>query len=154
MPLGRLALTAALSLLAGLAVACGSDGGGDSTLRPGSSVTPGICSRPLAKFTEQPITKERLDSAIVRMREVESAAAAGAGQAANAAFAGDTHAVTHDIDEPLRDADPALAEELCAAVIVIEQQLGGNPNLPVLSQQAGVAAGLLEEAGPALGVSD
>jgi hypothetical protein len=135
-----------------LAVACGSDG--DRGESRGALITQGVCSRPVPALTDEPVTRERLEAAIEKMRELETAAAAGGAQAANAAFAGDTHAVTHDIDPPLRAADPALAEELCAAVVVIEQQLGGNPDLQVLAREAGKAARSLEESGTVLGVLD
>jgi hypothetical protein len=100
------------------------------------------------------VTRARLEAAIAKMREVETAAEAGGVQAANAAFAGDTHDITHDIDPPLREADELLAQDLCASIVAIEQELGREPDLELLATRADIAAGLLEDSGRALGVLD
>jgi hypothetical protein len=146
---------AAILLTIGLAVACGSDGAQNDGDTPARTRDPnGICVRPIAALTAEPVTAERLEAAITRMREVQSAAEAGGAQAANAAFVGDTHDITHDIDPPLRAVDPLLAQELCASILVIEQQLGTEPDLAVVAAEGEVAAGLLQDSGRALGLLD
>jgi hypothetical protein len=140
---------AAATLLA----ACGSGDSNDEALisTPDNSA---VCSRPVQALTNQPVTRERLDAAIGKMREVQTAAENDGAQAANAAFGGDTHAITHDIDPPLRAADPQLAQDLCAAIVVVEQQLGATPDLRIVGQQASIAADLLQQSGEVLGVYD
>jgi hypothetical protein len=88
------------------------------------------------------------------MNEVRRAADSGDAAAARAAFAGDTHDVTHDIDEPLRAADPLLARNLCQSVLTMEEQLARTPDLQAVAAEAGVAAELLRESGRVLGLID
>ena len=88
------------------------------------------------------------------MGDVKAAAETGDQAAASAAFAGDTHTVTHDIDPPLRAQDPLLAQDLCASIVLIEQEFSGNGNLEAVAVSAEVAAGLLEESGRVLGLFD
>jgi hypothetical protein len=88
------------------------------------------------------------------MDEVRQAADSGDAAAAGSAFAGDTHNVTHDIDQPLRAADPLLAHDLCESILSIEEQFGRTPDLQALAAEAGVAAELLQESGRILGLSD
>lgn len=85
---------------------------------------------------------------------MKAAAAAGDQAAAEAAFVGDAHTVTHDIDPPLRAEDPQLAEDLCASIVIIEQEFGGGSDLGAVVASAEVAAGLLEESGRLLGLFD
>ena len=154
--MGRFGCLIAFCLTIALAVACGS---GDEQTGGGRTAAPtqdnsALCARPVPALTAEPVTRERLQAAIDKMREVSSAAEAGGTQAANAAFSGDTHTITHDIDPPLRAADQQLAQDLCAAIVVLEQQFGANPDLVVVADQSAVAAGLLEESGRELGVFD
>ena len=151
------AFLAALLLAICDTAACGSD---DS--EPGATVTPagsttditGICSGPIPALTAEPVTEERLLAAIDKMGDVKAAAEAGDQAAANAAFAGDTHTITHDIDPPLRAEDPQLAQDLCASIVLIEQEIGAGRDLGAVAASAGVAAGLLEESGRLLGFFD
>jgi hypothetical protein len=138
--------------IAALLTACGS--GDDAPTPVPTTDNRALCSRPIPALTQQPVTRERLEAAIVKMREVQTAAENGGDQAANAAFAGDTHAITHDIDPPLRAADAELAQELCAAIVVIEQQLGMTPDLRLVGEQAALSADLLQRSGDVLGVFD
>ena len=85
------------------------------------------------------------------MNELQLAADSGDEAAARAAFAGDTHNVTHDIDEPLRAADPELAQDLCQRVLAIEEQFARTPDLQAVAAEAGASAELLRESGRALG---
>lgn len=88
------------------------------------------------------------------MGEVQRAAEAGDGASARAAFAGDTHAVTHDIDRPLRAADPLLARDLCESIVVVEQELNGAGDLQAIAAEAVISAQLLADSGRAMGLTD
>jgi len=151
------AFLTALLLAICFTAACGSD---DS--EPGPTVTPagpttgitGICSAAIPALTAEPVTEERLLAAIDKMGELKAAAEAGDQAAANAAFAGDAHTVTHDIDPPLRAEDPQLAQDLCASIVVIEQEFGAGRDLGAVAASSETAAGLLEESGRVLGLFD
>ena len=88
------------------------------------------------------------------MGEVGQAADSGNAAAAGSAFTGDTHNVTHDIDEPLRAVDPLLAHDLCESILSIEEQFGRTPDLQEIAAEAGVAPELLRESGRVLGLID
>jgi hypothetical protein len=136
---------------AGLFAASSLSGGG----RSGSSaVNPAACETPLPAFTSNPVTGERLEAAVEAMRRVADAAAiADTALAQSLFFTGDTHAVTHDIDAPLRNADLALAKQICASVLVLEAELPGAGNLEAIEREARRTAGLLDRAGDAMGLT-
>jgi hypothetical protein len=147
------------ALIAVLLAACGS---GDDEPDPVSTSaaatqpagTSGVCARAIPPLTAGPVTKERLQTSIDSMREVRLAAEAGDATGARNAFSGDAHAITHDIDQPLRAADPQLAADLCESIVIIEIEFGGQPDLDAVAAAAEVSAGLLQESGRALGLSD
>jgi len=154
----RLSFLAALLLVIGFSsAACGSNDNepGDTTAPAGPTIDiAGICSQPIPALTAEPVTEARLQAAIDKMGEVKTAAEAGDRATANAAFAGGAHTVTHDIDPPLRAADPLLAQDLCASIVVIEQEFGANGDMRAVAEEADTAAGLLEESGLVLGLFD
>ena len=164
MPYSRLAAALAATATIALFAACGSDGDGDSVLlsptpsAPRPSATTSVCAGSIGSsiqpLTTGPITKERLEAAAQKMREVQQTAAAGDDASARAAFSGDTHAVTHDIDRPLRAADPVLARDLCESILAIELEFRGAGDLKAVAAEAGVSAQLLEDSGRALGVTE
>ena len=88
------------------------------------------------------------------MDEVRQAAGSGDAAASGAAFAGDTHNVTHDIDQPLRAADPLLARDLCESILSLEQQFARPPDLQVVAAEAEISAELQRESGRALGLTE
>jgi hypothetical protein len=151
---------ASWALIAVFVAACGSDNGdeADTAGSPANaSEVPAevtaICVRPVPPLTGNPVTKERLESTIQKMGEVQQAAEAGNGVAASTAFAGDTHAVTHDIDQPLRAADPALAQDLCASIVIIEQEFGRVADLEAVAAAAASSVQLLQQSGARLGLT-
>ena len=160
MPVYRLAVTG--SLVIGLLVACGSGGSEDAGLpsrtpsatAPQSTDTTGVCAAPIPAITSARVTMARLEGAVMKMNEVQLAADSGDLVAARAAFAGDTHNVTHDIDQPLRAANPELARDLCESILSLEQQFAGSPDLQAVPAESGIAANLLQESGGALDLID
>jgi hypothetical protein len=121
----------------------------------GSSPTPVIvqtCDLPVGAVTTQPLTETRLTGAIAQLRQASTLAAAGDGDGAQAAFSGDAHNLTHDIDGPLRTGDHDLAVNLCKAVVDIEQHLGANYDASVMQDQASTAADMIEQGGRELGI--
>ena len=79
---------------------------------------------------------------------------AGDTAAGLALFNGETHALTHDIDAPLRTADEQLAIKLCGEVVAIETEIAETPApaTSVIPANARAAADDLEAAGRELGI--
>jgi hypothetical protein len=102
--------------------------------------------------TSQTLTAQRLQNAIGSLNEASSLAASGDQSGAEAAFSGDAHNLTHDIDGPLRAANEQLAVDLCLAVVDIESQTGANYEAAVMESQTAAAAVLIEQAGRELGI--
>jgi hypothetical protein len=127
-------------------------------LNPNAAVTPIAgasepCAFPIGAIGVLPLTEERLAGAVATLRQTAESARAGDVAGASATFAGDAHNITHDIDGPLRAADPDLAVSLCESVVEIEQQLAGTADAAVIAGESETSAGLLEEAGRVLGIS-
>ncbi|MEX0683502.1 MAG: hypothetical protein WD904_04300 [Dehalococcoidia bacterium] len=116
---------------------------------PGAS---GVCAYPIGAVSDRPLTEERLRSAIAAMREVSALAGAGDVPAAAEAFGGDAHNITHDIDLPLRNADPQLGVDLCESVLELELEFGGKRDAGIIAAEATTSAGLLEDSGRVLGL--
>jgi hypothetical protein len=110
------------------------------------------CAQPIGAVTMDPLTEARILAASEQMRETADRAASGDAAAAGAAFAGDAHNITHDIDGPLRQADAQIAVALCESVLAIEIELGGGQDVAVIAEEAERSADLLEDAGRALGI--
>ena len=156
----RRAVALGVALTIAVVAACGSDNG-DETGEP--SPTPSVpqpaapasvCAGSIPPLTTGPVTKERLKAAVQKMGEVQRAAEAGDRATASAAFAGDTHAVTHDIDQPLRAADPLLARDLCESIVIIEQEFNGANDLGAIAAAAAISAQLLADSGRAMGLTE
>jgi len=162
MPVYRLAVKLTGSLAIGLLVACGSGGNEDagvpsrtpSATSPQPTDTAGVCAAPIPAITSARVTTARFEGAVAKMNEVQQAADSGDEAAARAAFAGDTHDITHDIDMPLRAADPELARDLSESMLSLEQQFASTPDLQAVGAEAGIAAELVQESGRALDLID
>lgn len=120
------------------------------TAIPGASEP---CAFPIGAIGVLPLTEERLTAAVATLRQTAEIARAGDVAGASAAFAGDAHNITHDIDGPLRAADPNLAVGLCESVLEIERQFATAADMAVIADESETSAGLLEEAGRVLGIS-
>jgi hypothetical protein len=110
------------------------------------------CGQPVGAVTNDPLTKERLISAVEQMQEAASLAAAGDRAGADAVFNGDAHNITHDIDAPLRVSAEQIAIDLCLAVTEIERAMGSAYDGDLVATKAEEAADLLEAGGRALGI--
>jgi len=113
-----------------------------------------VCGKWVAPLTSDPVTAERLEAAIEGLREISETAAAGDPEALPLFFGGDTHNVTHDIDTPLRQADPDLARRLCLSMVALEEQFADPRDLAVISREAAAAADLLQQAAELPGVTE
>jgi hypothetical protein len=112
------------------------------------------CASPIGAVSSDPLTPARLEAAIADMREVASLAGDDDVDGASARFSGDAHNITHDIDGPLRNIDAQLAVDLCESVIILEGELGDpQPDLGLVAREAETSAGILEQAGRALGIT-
>ena len=129
------------------------------TLDLGDAATPipgvsGACALPIGAIGVQPLTSERLAAAVAAFRETAEAARTGNVTGASVAFSGDAHNITHDIDGPLRSADPGLAVDICESVVKIERQFSTSADAVVIADEAETSAGFLEEAGRVLGITE
>jgi hypothetical protein len=111
----------------------------------------GVCDSPVAPVGGA-LTAARLETAIADMRETARLAATGDQAAAEAAFSGEAHNITHDLDGPLRRENEELAIELCLSIIEIERSFGTAYDAALVQREAEKSAGLLEDAGRALGI--
>lgn len=111
------------------------------------------CSGPIGSVTDQRLTPQRISDAATALRQMAEFSESGDVTAARAAFLGDTHNITHDIDGPLRGVDPQTAIDLCRLVLKMESQLGSAaPDSASIAIEATKAADLLEDGGRALGI--
>ena len=120
-----------------------------------SSATPAAfqpCGQPIGAVTTDPLTAQRLQSAIEQLRQVSSLAESGDKAHAEAFFAGEAHDITHDIDGPLRTDNQQLAIDLCLAVTEIEGHLGANYDAEIVASKSSESAELIEQGGRALGI--
>jgi hypothetical protein len=127
-------------------------------LSASSIVTPAVagtldpCSQPLQAITNEPLNAQRLQAAIATMQQAGQLAAAGDEAGAEAAFVGDPHNLTHDIDGPLRGVDRDLALNLCHSIVAIELHLGVKYDTQIMQTEAAKSAGYLQQAGRELGI--
>jgi hypothetical protein len=112
-----------------------------------------VCAYPLGAVTNQSLTDERIATVVQTYREVARDAATVPIDQIRATFGGDPHNITHDIDGPLRRADPELALELCRSVFAIEKEFAGAANVQVIVEESLETARLLEAAAVALGIT-
>ena len=110
------------------------------------------CSNPIGAVTSDPLTAARLSSVIDTYRQVARDALAAPADELRAAFGGDAHNLSHDIDGPLRRADLQLALDLCHSVLQIEREFAGDYNRDVIAAESLTTARILEEAGTTLGI--
>ncbi len=110
-----------------------------------------VCDRPLAPRGESDISQIAFQAEDASLAGVIEAASAGDLQAAQEAFFGDVHNFTHDVDQPLREVDEELAEELCQAVNRIEEELTVNQRVDRVATEAARVRDLLRDAAVALG---
>lgn len=122
----------------------------DPFSKPGS----GACETPIGAITDQPITSERIEAAVINLRAVAGAASVGNTEPMAGFFFGDAHDLTHDVDGPLRNSDPDLGERLCLSILTLEIQLAGSYELFTIETEASNAADLLEDARDGLGLSE
>jgi hypothetical protein len=123
-----------------------------STATPVQAAEP--CAEPIGAVTNEPLTAQRISAAVASMREIEDKTAAADPAGLKAIFFGDAHNITHDIDYPLRQADPVLAVDLCLAVLELEREMSEGFDRSVIKENAADAARLLDEAGRALGIAE
>jgi hypothetical protein len=141
--LPRLLVAGAFATILGLAgIFLGDDPGSDD-----NSVSAASCESSIPPLTGNPITDDRLLAAIDGWEQVADAADSGdVARVQTLYVTTDAHNVTHDIDRPLREADPDLAMDLCLAVVVIENQMATDLDAEVIAREATRVAGFLQEA--------
>lgn len=126
--------------------------GSTATPDVSSDPVPSACDNPVGAVSDEPLTAARVQDAISAFEAVAQAAESGDAAAATQVFFGRAHDITHDIDGPLREADVALARQLCASVLELEIQLAGRYEMDVIETEAQRSAALLDQAQEALGL--
>ncbi len=109
------------------------------------------CDESLVALGESEISQMGFQAEDAGLARVAQAAAAGDLQSAEAAFFGDVHNFTHNVDPPLREVDEALAKELCERVVEIEEELAFDRRISVIAGQATRIRELVQDAAEALG---
>ncbi len=128
---------------------------GSSLSGSGSATDAETCDSPLAPLTGQAVSDLRLNAAISGMQEIAATARAGDATAAQSLFyTTDAHNVTHDVAGPLFSADLGLARTLCESVVEIKRQFATAADTTVIAAESETSAGLLEEAGRVLGITE
>ena len=119
-----------------------------SSLSGANDSTPGIevCDTGLPPLTAQPLSDQRIAAGVEGLTELRSAALAGDLDQVRVLIFSDAHNVSHDIDAPLRPLDADLATELCESIVALEFEIAGEMDIDVIVEEAGNAAGSLEEA--------
>jgi hypothetical protein len=110
------------------------------------------CAQPLPAITTDELTPARLQTAIRDLQQAATSAQKGDQTGAQAAFVGDPHNLSHDIDGPLRGVDHDLAVKLCQSIVAIELHLGDKYDSQIMQTEATKAADLIQQAGRALGI--
>ena len=138
--LPRLAVAGLFSAALFLAsTALGGDGGAN------------VCDRGVPALSGDPVTAERLQTAIAKFHQLATAAAQSDQALADSLFFGDAHNLTHDIDRPLRSMNPDRAKQLCRSVVALENEFAGARRPDTIGSEAQAVAGTLTQAGSELG---
>ena len=109
------------------------------------------CDDPLVALGQSEISQMGFQAEDAGLARVVQAATAGNLEAAESAFFGDVHDFTHNVDEPLREVDEALAKQLCQEITEIEEELALDRRPSVIARQATRIRELLQDAAEALG---
>ncbi len=120
------------------------DGGGESS----------VCDNPLAPLGESEISQLSFQTVDVGLTMMAEATSVGNLDSATEFWYDDdsqVHDFTHDVDAPLRDADEELADELCEAVVNLEEELALDRRPSVVARQATRIRDILRDAAEALG---
>ena len=145
--LPRLAVAGAFAAALGAAgILLGDDPGDDD-----NAANAATCDAPLAPYTGNPPTEDRLIAAADGWRSIAAAAREDDIDRVRALYyTTDAHNLTHDIDGPLREVDNDLAGDMCLAVIVIENQMLTGLDTEVIARESDRVAAFLDEARPAV----
>ncbi len=111
----------------------------------------GTCDSPLPPLGESEVSQLGFQTEEVGLTRVVQAATVGNLQAAEAAFFGNVHNFTHNVDPPLHAVDEGLAKELCEAVIDIEDALVPPVDIGSVAADATRIGEPLRDAAEALG---
>jgi len=119
---------------------------------PTYQLTPfAVCLVTIPALNAEPLTDSAFKAADSDLATVVELASGGDVDRAQAAFVG-PHALTHNVDGPLRQADETLAVRLCNEVVVIEEELAAGRDPSVVAEQARKIREVLSAAAAALGL--
>jgi hypothetical protein len=112
------------------------------------------CALPVGAVTSDPLTPARLATVADIYTSVAEDAATAPIEELRVRFGGDAHNLSHDIDGPLRRADADLALDLCHSVLALESEFAGEADRAVIAAEAATTAGIIADAGVALGITE
>jgi len=122
--------------------------GQDPTYEP----TPfAVCLGTIPALNAEPLTEIVFKAADSDLAKVVTSAEGGDVDGAQAAFVG-PHALTHNVDGPLRQADKPLAIRLCNEVVIMERELVSGRDPAVIAERARKIRDGLAGAAVALGM--
>ena len=125
--------------------------GGKGVAQPATAAS---CNKAVPPLTGQAVTDQRLLAAVDGMHQIAQAARdKDIGRVQTLFFGNDAHNVTHDIDAPLRTADPTLARNLCLSVVIVENQMVSSLDTAVIARESDNIAEDLNQARTALNLA-
>src|SRR3972149_9605958 len=141
-----------LAIIGGVAAAVLFAFSGRNGEGPTYQLTPfAVCLVTIPALNAEPLTDSAFKAADSKLATVVELASGGDVDGAQAAFVG-PHALTHNVDGPLRQADEALAIRLCNEVVIMEKELVSNREPSVVVEQARKIRETLSAAAAALGM--
>jgi hypothetical protein len=111
----------------------------------------GTCDQELPPLGASEISQGAFDEEDEGLTRVIAFLNAGDRAGAESAFFGPVHNFTHNIDPPVRQQDPAVAKELCEAVIVVETTVQLGESSAKLAAEIQDMQNLIRDAAEALG---
>ena len=97
------------------------------------------------------VSQEGFNDEDAGLTQVIQAAEAGNIPAVEAAFFGEVHNFTHNVDPAIREADEELAKEICGVVIELEEELAFERRTDVIARQAAQIREMLRDGAELLG---
>lgn len=111
----------------------------------------GSCDQELPPLGVSEISQAAFDQEVESLERVIGFLNTGDRAGADAAFYGDTHGFTHNIDPPVRRQDQALAKNLCQVVLDVEEALFESGSTASIALLMTDLRDLIQDAAVALG---
>lgn len=111
------------------------------------------CIRVLPALDDKPLTLSAFQAADEGLVTTIELASLGDVAAAETAFFGAAHDLTHNVDGSLRQVDEGLAIQLCNEVVIMERELVNNRDSSIVEEQAQKIREIVKTVAVALGLN-